>query len=765
MAGLIAAHGGKAGRPPGSGGGGNNSGSGGGGHHNNKHKHRKRPCGNPPAIPTSVVFTVQATEAHTHLRFTGKLKWAEVTADEQGHTTQMRQYDCEFRATDVAGVPVETEDSSARIRAHVKADGTHFGIKDATAAASVATYTLSRNHLFTVGDSVTVVGVKPTAYNGASLIVLAGGLTNTTFKANIGSTPAQLTDGGTVMDNASSFHVTTHNLARPKTWYWQGRVRAVDHNGCQGDWSAWTTPLLPWTGADPTPPVPQGVTLTYDRVGKHRHDLFRGIVSWTKVQNFNYNGGAGNGAGGIADNEDDVRGYDIKMEVSDDAGATWSPYAHHLHRGQPDGSSGGDLTPHVTFHRIHRKQYYRAAVRSVDKFNRQSAWSSTVQSQGGDNTPPSALTNLVAITNIRRVGMRWQVPLEAPLNVLPDPTVAHVHFQIDKSTTFASLVDEGYKAPGHGSTRYAVPSADDGVTHYMRIRPIDTEGNVGAWQPVNGSGAGNNYMTLIPGLADGVPIGSIHKFHPQNMPTSGVLWKSAYFWCDGATVSRTTYSALFAEIGTTAGVGDGSTTFNLPNHRGKSAIGNTTSSHASAVVGARDSVETTGLGPLSPIDHQHDAHGTHGGHARHGNHPVHGNHNHGRHTGGGGHTHGGGSLKTGGPSSVVQRSGSTGNNVPDPAHTHQIDSTGLSGSGGGHGGGGDAVHDSAVVSDTSNPSPGHPLHAHLEHLVGSTVALGDHDSNVNEGHLPHQDHFPSAAGQHRAHHHPWIAVVFAIRAL
>ena len=38
---------------------------------------------------------------------------------------------------------------------------------------------------------------------------------------------------------------------------------------------------------------------------------------------------------------------------------------------------------------------------------------------------------------------------------------------------------------------------------------------------------------------------------------------------DGAAVSRTTYSGLFAEIGTTHGVGDGSTTFNVPDGRGR----------------------------------------------------------------------------------------------------------------------------------------------------------------------------------------------------
>lgn len=39
--------------------------------------------------------------------------------------------------------------------------------------------------------------------------------------------------------------------------------------------------------------------------------------------------------------------------------------------------------------------------------------------------------------------------------------------------------------------------------------------------------------------------------------------------CDGAVVSRATYAALFTAIGTTFGVGDGSTTFSLPDLRGE----------------------------------------------------------------------------------------------------------------------------------------------------------------------------------------------------
>ncbi len=53
----------------------------------------------------------------------------------------------------------------------------------------------------------------------------------------------------------------------------------------------------------------------------------------------------------------------------------------------------------------------------------------------------------------------------------------------------------------------------------------------------------------------------------SNQPPLGWLW------CAGQAVSRTTYSALFAAIGTTYGSGDGSQTFNVPDFRGRMPIG------------------------------------------------------------------------------------------------------------------------------------------------------------------------------------------------
>jgi hypothetical protein len=62
------------------------------------------------------------------------------------------------------------------------------------------------------------------------------------------------------------------------------------------------------------------------------------------------------------------------------------------------------------------------------------------------------------------------------------------------------------------------------------------------------------------------PVGRISDFGGGTVP-------SGYLACDASAVSRTTYAALFNEIGTTWGVGDGSTTFNVPDFRRRTAVG------------------------------------------------------------------------------------------------------------------------------------------------------------------------------------------------
>ncbi|MBF0239812.1 MAG: tail fiber protein [SAR324 cluster bacterium] len=55
---------------------------------------------------------------------------------------------------------------------------------------------------------------------------------------------------------------------------------------------------------------------------------------------------------------------------------------------------------------------------------------------------------------------------------------------------------------------------------------------------------------------------------PSSVPGHNTTPPTGWLFCDGSAVSRTTYAELYSAIGTTYGIGDGSTTFNLPDYRG-----------------------------------------------------------------------------------------------------------------------------------------------------------------------------------------------------
>ena len=76
------------------------------------------------------------------------------------------------------------------------------------------------------------------------------------------------------------------------------------------------------------------------------------------------------------------------------------------------------------------------------------------------------------------------------------------------------------------------------------------------------------------------------------IPYAGSSAPDGWLLCDGRTVSRTTYAALFAVIGTTYGAGDGKNTFALPNLQGRVAAG-TSSSHPLASKAGADSKQIT----------------------------------------------------------------------------------------------------------------------------------------------------------------------------
>lgn len=101
---------------------------------------------------------------------------------------------------------------------------------------------------------------------------------------------------------------------------------------------------------------------------------------------------------------------------------------------------------------------------------------------------------------------------------------------------------------------------------------VSTPGSVTATGAVTGGSvvtAGNvNAGSYSVGgvAAPFVPTGSVHAY-------AGATAPSGYLFCDGSAVSRTTYASLFSVIGVFYGVGDGSTTFNVPNLKGSVIVG------------------------------------------------------------------------------------------------------------------------------------------------------------------------------------------------
>ncbi len=94
-------------------------------------------------------------------------------------------------------------------------------------------------------------------------------------------------------------------------------------------------------------------------------------------------------------------------------------------------------------------------------------------------------------------------------------------------------------------------------------------------------------------------IGAVRDF-------AGSVVPAGYLECSGQAVSRTVYAGLFAVIGTTYGVGDGSTTFNLPDTRGRVAIDDGTGSGLTArTLGQTGGEETHTLSTAELAAHTH----------------------------------------------------------------------------------------------------------------------------------------------------------------
>ena len=112
--------------------------------------------------------------------------------------------------------------------------------------------------------------------------------------------------------------------------------------------------------------------------------------------------------------------------------------------------------------------------------------------------------------------------------------------------------------------------ADADSSHYIALQaPATVTANVTYTLPHNDGTSGQFLETNGSGILSfgGVlPVGTV-------LPFAGSGAQTGWLYCQGQATSRSTYSTLFGVIGTTYGSGDTSTTFNLPDLRGRVPAG------------------------------------------------------------------------------------------------------------------------------------------------------------------------------------------------
>ena len=101
-----------------------------------------------------------------------------------------------------------------------------------------------------------------------------------------------------------------------------------------------------------------------------------------------------------------------------------------------------------------------------------------------------------------------------------------------------------------GNDIYNTNSENVGIGLTAPITPLDVSGTINSSSAIT-----INYVPISP------PIGSITAYTVATSPPGWLI-------CDGTEVSRATYASLFSVISTTFGLGNNSTTFNLPNYQG-----------------------------------------------------------------------------------------------------------------------------------------------------------------------------------------------------
>lgn len=189
-----------------------------------------------------------------------------------------------------------------------------------------------------------------------------------------------------------------------------------------------------------------------------------------------------------------------------------------------------------------------------------------------------------------------------------------LNFAVGKDSTHNFYIGCYLDSDGNLRASYTTPSyttkccrqvqigaLDGSPIRYRWIYPSDGS-SVAKDTPIKTSTRNISYTAWenISATSTIVPVGISMEWNKSSVP-------SGYLLEDGRAVSRTTYSALFAVIGTTYGAGNGSTTFNLPDSRGRVATAYSTSYTETNALGKKSGGRTVTV----PVPYHKHTQGSH----------------------------------------------------------------------------------------------------------------------------------------------------------